>query len=317
MPSLVISLDFELFWGVVESRSINNYQKNIKGERTAIPKILDLFKRYGIRATWATVGMLMCRDYSQWCEIRPSILPSYHRAKCSSYILDAMVRDNPNLFFARSLVESILDASEQEVASHSYSHFFCGEPGATPEQFAADLICASEIGAELGIQYRSFVFPRNQIKEDYLKELLKAGYSVFRGNKDYWLYRDGHSVVGGIAGRSIRMADAYLPISSNQFVLPPSVSSLVDVPASYFLRPWSTHLSAFESIRLSRIKNAMTAAALEDGVFHLWWHPHNFGVNIDENLAVLESLLQHYICLRDKYGMKSSQMSDFAPEAVS
>jgi peptidoglycan/xylan/chitin deacetylase (PgdA/CDA1 family) len=203
MSNLVISLDFELFWGVADSRSIAEYRNNIEGEWVAIPKMLGLFQRHGIRATWATVGMLMCRDYSQWREIRPSVLPGYKRTKCSSYLLDSAVRENPKLFFARSLVAQIMETPGQEIASHSYSHYFCGEAGATPEQFAADLLCAREIGAELGVKYRSFVFPRNQLREAYLPELDKANYRVFRGNPDHWLYRDGHFVAGGRAGRGV------------------------------------------------------------------------------------------------------------------
>lgn len=107
MPNLVISLDFELFWGVADSRTIEGYRRNIEGVREAIPKILALFQRYGIHATWATVGMLMCRNHAQWREIRPSILPGYERQQCSTYALDLVARKHPNLFFARPLVEQI------------------------------------------------------------------------------------------------------------------------------------------------------------------------------------------------------------------
>jgi hypothetical protein len=169
----------------------------------------------------------------------------------------------------------------------------------------------------LGVEYRSFVFPRNQVQKVYLVELNKMGYRVFRGNPDHWLYRDGHFVAGGRAGRGIRLADAYLPWSGNHIAKASSVQGLVDLPASLSLRPWSRHLAAFEPLRLLRLKQAMTAAAKADCVFHLWWHPHNFGVNIEENMAVLKSLLQHYVRLRDKYGMRSAQMGDFATGALS
>lgn len=317
MSSLVISLDFELFWGVAESRSIAGYRSNIEGVREAIPKILDLFQRYRIKATWATVGMLMCRNYSQWREIRPSESPSYLRPQCSTYLLDSVVQENPKLFFARPLVTRILETPGQEIASHSYSHFYCCETGVTPEQFAADLVCAKYIGAELGIKYRSFVFPRNLVHDTYLAELEKEGYQVFRGNPDHWLYRHGHLVAGGRAGRAIRLVDAYLPISGNHIAKASPTGALVDLPASFSLRPWSRQFAAFESIRLMRLQRAMTAAAIADGVFHLWWHPHNFGVNVEENMAVLELLLQHYMSLRNRYGMNSLAMSDFGNKTSS
>jgi peptidoglycan/xylan/chitin deacetylase (PgdA/CDA1 family) len=312
MSALVLSLDFELFWGVAESASISRYRKNVEGEWDAIPKMLKLFRSNGIRASWATVGMLMCRNYSQWRELKPPILPGYVNKRCSTYSLDSVVRDNPKLFFARSLVSQILETPGQEIASHSYSHFYCGELGVTSDQFAADLVCARDIGAELGIEYRSFVFPRNQVNDSFLPELHRAGYLVFRGNPDHWLHHDGHYVPYGLAGRGVRLIDAYFPVSGHNIAKTSISSGLVDLPASLSLRPWSSRLSILEPMRLSRMKRTMTAAAEADGVFHLWWHPHNFGLNTDENMAVLESLLHHYSRLRDKYGMRSAQMGDFA-----
>jgi len=312
MPALLISLDFELFWGVTDARSLTGYRNNIEGVWNAIPKILELFRRYSIRATWATVGMLMCRDYAQWRDTRPSVLPAYKYTQRSVYSLESIAYENPKFFFAQPLVTEILETPGQEIASHSYSHFYCRDPGATTEQFAADLVCASAIGAEIGLEFKSFVFPRNQVEENCLIELGKMGYQVFRGNADHWLYREGHNVDFGYVGRGIRLVDAYLPISGNHTAKPSLLLGLINIPASLSLRPWSQHLTAFEPLRLLRLKSSMTEAAVTDRIFHLWWHPHNFGVNIEENIAVLASLLQHYQVLRNKYGMRSVQMADFS-----
>jgi hypothetical protein len=59
----------------------------------------------------------------------------------------------------------------------------------------------------------------------------------------------------------------------------------------------------------------MTAAARTGRIFHLWWHPHNFGVSLEENLAMLEAVLRHYRVLADTYGMQSQCMGDFAASA--
>ncbi|WP_170829097.1 MULTISPECIES: hypothetical protein [Pseudoalteromonas] len=52
----------------------------------------------------------------------------------------------------------------------------------------------------------------------------------------------------------------------------------------------------------------MTYAAKHNEIFHLWWHPHNFGVNLDKNIDMLRAVLQHYIYLNKKYGMRSLNM---------
>lgn len=49
--AFVISLDFELLWGVRDHADRSSYGRNILGGRAAIPRMLDLFERHGVRAT--------------------------------------------------------------------------------------------------------------------------------------------------------------------------------------------------------------------------------------------------------------------------
>lgn len=313
MSKFVVSLDFELFWGVSDSRTVPGYRQNIEGSLRAIPKMLELFAKYDIRVTWATVGMVMCRDFDHWASIRPGLMPGYVRSQCSNYSIPQVVREYPHLFFSRSTVERILATPGQEIGSHTYSHFYCGEEGATTEQFAADMECGKLIGDELGITYRSVVFPRNQVKKEYLPVLRNAGIAVFRGNPAHILYADGHVTPGGHAGRAVRFADSWVGLTGAHAATPAEQHGLVNVPASLFLRPYTSKLRALESLRIRRIKSAMNAAAASGGVFHLWWHPHNFGRDTGRNVAALETILQHYQRLRDSHGMKSMCMGDFAP----
>lgn len=311
MSNFIISLDFELFWGVSDSRTIADYGKNIEGVWDAIPKMLELFKKYDIHATWATVGMLMCRDYKHWQQIRPDILPSYANQKYSNYALDAeIIKRYPNLFFARSLVEQIQNTPHQEIATHTYSHFYCGVAGVTVEQFKQDLICAQHIATEMDISFESIVFPGNLIKDEFLQRLPALGIKAYRGEQNYW------PCPRTLPGRAIRFADAWLPLTRNPTIQNINPTELVNIPASRFLRPCPLRFKAFESLRLKRLKIALSEAARSSNTLHLWWHPHNFGVNLSENLTFLESLLQHYQFLQNRYGMKSLSMAEFAQLSV-
>ena|GEM_PF-6961988 len=60
----------------------------------------------------------------------------------------------------------------------------------------------------------------------------------------------------------------------------------------------------------------MTYAAKHNKVYHLWWHPHNFGINQDQNFAFLEKILKHYDYLNKRYGFFSITMSDLATKAL-
>src|SRR5256885_2930105 len=66
---------------------------------------------------------------------------------------------------------------------------------------------------------------------------------------------------------------------------------MVDIPASRFLRPVGNS-AVLERLRLQRITSAMETAARRRRLFHLWWHPHNFGVDLqrsEEHTSELQS----------------------------
>ena len=110
------------------------------------------------------------------------------------------------------------------------------------------------------------------------------------------------------------MLDTYLNISGHNCYADDYLQSSfpVDIPSSRFLRPFSGKLRMLESLRLRRIKSGMTYAAKHNQTYHLWWHPHNFGVNQQENFAFLEQILAHYSELNVAYGFRSYTMSALA-----
>jgi len=54
----------------------------------------------------------------------------------------------------------------------------------------------------------------------------------------------------------------------------------------------------------------MESAARRGESFHLWWHPHNFGTHLRENLAILDELLRFHVVLRDRYGVVPMTMGE-------
>lgn len=72
----MISLDFELLWGVRDHADRDSYGRNVLGAREAIPRILEMFEKHGISATWATVGFLFCESRDELMEILPPPRPA-------------------------------------------------------------------------------------------------------------------------------------------------------------------------------------------------------------------------------------------------
>lgn len=311
----VISLDFEMFWGVSDTQTIESYGRNVLGEWQAVPRMLEMFRAHRVNVTWATVGALMCRDHGEWHARRHSAMQCASKPTSSADTVDAHVRQYPDLFFARSLVERILETEGQELATHTFGHFYCKDKEATPEGLVEDLDHARNVAAGMGAGFRTIVFPRNQISPEFLAVLPAAGIRVYRGNAQHWLYRNGDAVPGGAAGRLMRFADAFVPLSGSCCRREQTDGTLVNVPASAFLYPCSALAQPLTALRLRRIKQGMTEAAHTGALFHLWWHPHNFGVNLEANLAMLEEVLLHYRTLADTLGMESQCMGAFAGAA--
>jgi len=133
--ALVISLDFELDWGVRDTLSLNGgYRENLLGAREVVPKLLALFDRYEIAATWATVGFLFASSREGLLAASPAVKPQYHDVRLDPY--RAEIGDDEQsdpLHYAASLVELIAAQPRQELATHTFSHYYCLEPGQTKE----------------------------------------------------------------------------------------------------------------------------------------------------------------------------------------
>lgn len=315
--TFVISLDFELYWGVRDTKPLGAYRDNLRGVRRVVPALLELFSEYDIRATWATVGFLFCESREELIEFLPEIRPHYVDDDLSPYDelheLGKGEDDDP-YHYAPSLIEAIADGDGQEIASHTFSHYYCLEKGQTEAAFEADLAAAMEVAKRRGMELKSLVFPRNQVNRRYLDICRDAGLWAYRGNPNPWYYQGRGRDSERLWHRGLRLADAYLPISRG-FAGTASredPKGLMDVAASRFLRPYNPEIRPAETLRLHRIKNEMKRAAERGQRYHLWWHPHNFGVNMDENLAFLTEILEYFQKLRHEKGMESKNMKQVA-----
>jgi peptidoglycan/xylan/chitin deacetylase (PgdA/CDA1 family) len=319
--TLVVSLDFELHWGVRDHASLHgSYRANLLGERRAVPALLELFREYEVAATWATVGFLFARSRAELEACSPAVRPAYHDLALDPYrepLGDD--EDGDPLHFAPSLVELLARTPGQEVATHTFSHYYCLEPGHGREAFAADLGSAVRIAASRGVVLRSIVFPRNQHNPAYDDLLRDAGIVCFRGAQKGWMYRPGAEVAGTPRVRAARMADTYLPLVWPETFRWDEVArpdGLCNVAASRFLRPYRPRLRGLDFVRLRRVQGGLQRAAERGEIFHLWWHPHNFGTHLDENLDFLRRVLDRFAALRHTHGMQSLTMAQTAAVAL-
>lgn len=318
----VISLDFELFWGVQDIVDAEEYKENILGVRSAIPKILNLFKEYEVSATWATVGFLFFENRQAISKSFPAVQPGYLKQELNSYKHFELAGNNElddPLHYGLSLVQMIKAQVNQEIGSHTFSHYYCLEEGQNIDSFRADMESFLVTAKANGVDCKSIVFPRNQVNDQYLAICADFGLTVYRGNPGKWAYQISESSAVTRFKRLIRLIDTYLNLMGhNTYRLNHVDKKLpVNVPASRFFRPFSKRFGKLEPIRLRRIISDLDYAAKNKEIYHLWWHPHNFGIHVEKNLENLEIILKHFASLRKNCGMESLTMGQVGERVLS
>lgn len=310
---LIISLDFELYWGIFDKVLLEDRINYFKNTREVIPEMLSLFAKNQIHVTWATVGMLFATDWEDWGNYIPKELPSYLNQNLSAYHLKdkycGTTIYNP-FFFAPELVRLIQKTPYQEIGTHTFSHYYCQVEGQSVDQFRSDLQATKRIAEREDIALRSLVFPRNQYNELYLKVCFEEGIRTVRSNPVDWFWKK--AVEDKITKKVFRTGDGYIPLGRKTSYKLSDVAWKEDLPlslpASRLLRPVHAKSNFLNGLRLTRVLREMTVAAKAGECYHLWWHPHNFGANPKESMRDLAIIINHFKALEKKYDMKSKTM---------
>ena len=305
-PKVVWSLDFELRWGLHDRlrMDLGAYRKNLEGAREAVPEILGLFVERGVRATWATVGALACRDWDEYFRRAPPP-PRYANPRLAFGRHYADLDPKGTLHFAPDLVRRVSLAEGQDLGTHTFSHLFLGEMGVMLEDAEADHAAATELfGKSFAHAPTSLVFPRNQVA--FLRFYRASGITAWRDNEDSWYHsltqHADHPLV-----RSRRLADALNPwrTRAGQF-------SEGRTPATLFVRvnlpemAWKAHLAKIA---------AEARRAKRGDVLHFWLHPHNVGGNVRRGIGRLAQVLDTFDTRAPK-GTIYASMRDLAVSAA-
>ena len=308
--TLIVSLDFELFWGMLDCSTLDAYGANVLGGRKAIPRLLELFQKYGIHATWAAVGFLFARDYEELQKYFPEAVPAYQDPALNPYPLFETIGKNEEeapCFYGASLLDLVAKTPGQEIGSHTFCHYYCREKGQTPEQFALDMAAAKQIAQDHGYSVTSVILPRNQCEPEYNAVLRKLGFTAYRDEENDWIHE---KISIRPLKRLLRLMDVYFPLTGLGGYEPKNEDGIWNLVGSRMYKPILKPLRFMERVKIMRIKAQMHHAAKRGLTFHLWWHPHNIGVMTDAHLCQLGEIFSYYVELKEKYGMQSLNMRE-------
>ncbi len=311
--TLIVSLDFELFWGMLDRCTLEDYQDNVLGGKKAIGPLLELFERCGIHATWATVGFLFAENKEELRRYFPAeaLRPGYADPALDPYPWFEKIGENEEeapCFYCPGLIRQVAAVPGQEIGTHTFCHYYCREQGQTLEQFAADLKAAKAIARDKGFDVTSVILPRNQCEPEYTQIMRKEGFTAYRDEEDDWI----HTVKPQLLLRALRLLDMYFPLTGKGGYKPKNEDGIWNFTGSRKYQAIREPIRFLEGFKIRRIKKQMLHAAKNGLTFHLWWHPHNLGLETEAHLRQLEEVFGYYLELKEKYGMESLNMGEAA-----
>ncbi|HEX6739950.1 MAG TPA: hypothetical protein VF310_16850 [Vicinamibacteria bacterium] len=308
----MLSLDFELIWGTLDLFGTNGFAAACAAERSLVPRLLGLLHAHRTSATWCVVGHLFLERCGPWNgRPHPEIVRPRH-----AWLRGEWMKEDPGgdeasqpLFFGRELVEAIRACpTPQEIGGHSFSHVIFGDPGCSREAARSDLEASAAAARALGLELRSFAFPRNRV--GHLDLLRDAGFVTYRGPGPTWYEQDESPGWGARLAHLLDVARAATPPT----VLPErTAEGLWNIPGSMIYFPMHG-VRRFVPLgrRVARAVKGLDAAARERRVFHLWFHPTNLADHPEAMLAGLDAILGHAGRLRAEGRLEALPMGALA-----
>jgi len=272
MNNIIISFDFELGWGAVESGRwrMREHAGVYESLRPVFRRLIAEMDALEIPATWATVGAMV----SNPCMEDFSHLPVSAQQNIELFLKEAA----PTTKDGRDLLEILLAAKvPHEIASHSFSHTRFNYPGYDVPAQTEDLKkSVSVLEKWTGDKPTGFVFPQN-IAPNF-EAVKAAGFETARvlpGN-------------GPLGKRNFfQKAWGYYPQVPPAATSTPIGQNLALHTSSLFFH-WGGRLPALRRcVTLLQVKRGLARTAKTKGDTHLWLHPYN--------LTMLPNLMNHFI----------------------
>lgn len=281
--AVTISIDLELAWGNWDDIDSAELALVEQCSRPIVARLLELFERHEVAATWAIVAALLD--------------PNAHRpaggAEAAWYAPDIVTA------IARS-------TSKHEIGSHGGRHLYFDRIG--NDEATCDLTYARDLHRQHGLPFNSFVYPRNLVGKRGL--LARHGIDVFRAPDAAWHQRLRER--SERLGRLANLIDKALPIAPPPVV--PSVDhDMVRLPSSMLLMGRQGARDIVPAAMMRRKLKAGIAAAIETKrTFHLWFHPSNFYHRPELQFCLLEDFLGEVAGRRREGAITVRTMGSFA-----
>lgn len=264
----IISADFEMAWAFRYSKRKVDPLAMAQLERENIPVLLELFERYNIPITWATVGHLMLESCKKgdhdWMRRLPYVDDHWRYTSGDWFDADPYTDyKTDNAWYAPDILELILKSPvKHEIGCHTFSHIDCLDRNCPPQVLDDEIVACKNAAKAWGIKLKSFVFPGGTAGNFPI--LKKHGFQIYRRNLSHDLaypYPDGRGM--------------FITPSTSSF------GKIHDWSAGYYIY---------------RFKTMLNKAFKTNAVAHIWLHPSVDKWTISE---VMPEVLKYAADLRE------------------
>jgi len=303
-----ISLDTEIAWGKIDSGIKEQYYPLFENAKIVIERLVELFDKYQIPATWGVVGRLVESDPFV------SKLENFYEKQTDELLYNDDKRNKPANSYLRypELLDLLTNAKvEHDIGSHSYAHIVFNNirtiKGCKKETATEDFIAAQKVFSNNGLSPKSFIYPLNAIGHTEL--LRENGFTCYRGDTI-----SSFANYPAVLKKLLRQLELFFPICPETVETSIEANNLVCLPSSMHFK--ILHFGIKKYIPFSVIERkavkGLNKAVDTQKCFHLWFHPFDFGWETQKHFDAFEKTLAHAATLREKGKLDIKTMAQIA-----
>lgn len=299
----IISFDCEGKWGMADK--ISQYHQpffTTKNLVAVYQKLLLLLEQYNIKATFAYVGAfsLSFNEYQTYRHELKEVL--INGTPWLDIFNKEIAAGNTEGWFAPECYNMVRDTNFHEIGSHGFTHLPLDEASISLDDFKHEMYLLNKYAAYRNDPNLTFIYPRNRI--GYPQHLASSGFIGYRDVlPTRWCgrLRPIFSLINEL--NLFTKADRVIP-STTPVIIPPG----------RFLN-WrsGTRKKIPIGITVKRWENMLEDAIKNDGILHLWSHPHNF-ITGDNMFTLLEEILKMVAQAQKRGEIRSTTQRDYCLE---
>lgn len=283
-PTVVVSLDCEGRWGMVDSDAAWIRAIDSKSLAWAYDRLLSALAERSIPASFALVSLFASEEDQIVEALRELQDTNTHRGWCGR-ALERILEDRFDGWVLSKVVDRIRSDGIHEIASHSFTHLPLSLVSDPALALDLELRGVREWAETLGIDPQTYIFPRNEV------------FPMNQGHGSWLGYRES-----GPETNSIRRVLSEFNVRTRSQVVSSPTYPPIGIPSGTFMN-WRHGVRAWvpAAVTVARWQRIMQDAVCRgDGVALLRLHPHNL-ITGKSQFDLLERLLDE-IALRVRCG---------------